>query len=136
VTEPDIVPSGEPTKQSSDAAQRRQERSAADARDRIARSAQDEVTLAFDSHAQLRQSVQSTVQSLEKALQQCLSLDKKCSSRLGRQLFLGRRLLLKPTLGVLGSALHHLKKVGSQMDSASRLKEAVLEEASDPELDH
>jgi len=136
VTEPDTTPSGEPSKQGPTPAQKRAERAASDLRERAVREAQDEVTVAFDSHAELRQSVQAAVQSVEKALQQCLLLDRRCSSQLGRQLFLGRRLFLKPVLGVLGTALHHLKKAGSQMDAASRLREGVLEEVADPELNH
>ena len=143
MTEPEPVVSAEPKDPSSepesyDAKVRRvrAEKAAAEDRARVVREARDEVMVAFNSHAELRQAVQTAVQAVEKALQACVGLDRKCSSQLGRQLFLGRRLLLKPALGVLGTALHHLKKAGSQMDSVARLREVVLEEAVSPELDH
>lgn len=129
--EPKPGPKSGPT-----SAEKRKEREAVSLRERLVREAQDEVTVAFDSYGELRQAVQAAVQSVEKALQQCMLLERKCGSPLGRRFFLGRRLFLKPTLGVLGTALHHLKKAGSQMDAASRLREGVLDEVADPGLDH
>lgn len=117
------------------AADQRRERDAASARERLARESRDEVSAAFDAQVELRQSVHAAVQAVDKALQLAVTLDRKCSSHLGRRLFLPRRLLTKATIGVLGTASHHLKKVVGQLDASGRQREGLLEEAGSG-LDH
>lgn len=130
-------PAPEPKPKSPDrrAADDRRERQAASARERMAREARDEVTAALDAQVELRKAVQTAVQSVDKALQLAVSLDRKCSGHLGRRLFLSRRLLTKATIGVLGTASHHLKKVAGQLDASGRQREGLLEEAGSG-LDH
>lgn len=117
------------------ASDERRAKQAALARERLVRESQDEVTAAFDSQVELRQAVQAAVQSVDKALQLAVSLDRKCSGHLGRRLFLSRRLLTKVTVGVLGTASHHLKKVVGQLDNSGRQREGLVEEAGSG-LDH
>ncbi len=105
-------------------------------RERIARDQEDEVTAAFDAHAELQKSVQAAVRALDLALGQCAALERQCSSPLGRRMFLGRKLAVKGLLGVLGTALHHLKKASSGMSSVARTREPTVEEASTFGLDH
>lgn len=113
----------------------RREKQVAAARERAAQESRDEVTAAFDSQAELRQAIHAALQSVDKALQLAVSLDRKCSGHLGRRLFLSRRLLTKATIGVLGTASHHLKKVIGQLDASGRQREGLVEEAGSG-LDH
>lgn len=130
--DPAPEPRKSPDRRASD---ERRAKQAAAVRERVARESQDEVTAAFDSQVELRQAVQAAMQSVDKALQLAVSLDRKCSSHLGRRLFLSRRLLTKVTIGVLGTASHHLKKVIGQLDSSGRQRESLVEEAGSG-LDH
>ena len=113
----------------------RRAKQAAAVQERAARDRQDEVSAAFDSQVELRQAVQAALQSVDKALQLAVSLDRRCSSHLGRRLFLSRRLLAKATVGVLGTASHHLKKAVSQLDASGRQRDVLVDEAGSG-LDH
>lgn len=130
--QPAPEPRKSPDRRASD--ERRAKQAAAE-RERVVRESQDEVTAAFDSQMELRQAVQAAVQSVDKALQLAVALDRKCSSHLGRRLFLSRRLVTKVTIGVLGTASHHLKKVVGQLDTSGRQREGLVEEAGSG-LDH
>jgi hypothetical protein len=133
--QPAPEPEAKPKAPERRAADERRQRQAASMRERLAREARDEVSSAFDSQVELRQAVQTAVQSVDKALQLAVALDRKCSGQLGRRLFLPRRLLTKATIGVLGTASHHLKKVAGQLDASGRQREGLLEEAVSG-LDH
>lgn len=114
----------------------RQAQERASLRERIAREAQDDVTVAFDECAEVRRSIDAAVKAVEAALGKCAGLERKCSGTWGRRLFLSRRLFTKPTMAVLAAARKHLLASARQLDMASRQREALLEEAADPGLDH
>lgn len=105
-------------------------------RDRIAQEQGDEVSAVFDAHQELQKSIQAAIRSVESALGQCADFDRKCGSPLGRRMFLARRMAVKPLLGVLGTALHHLKKALTGMSAVSRTRDPVVEEASTFGLDY
>lgn len=118
------------------AGQERAEKDRLKLQERIAREIEDEVTVAFDAHAELYKSLQSAVRAVDVALGLAAALERKCSSPVGRRLFLARRLALKPLLGVLGTSLHHLKKAISGMNAVARTRESLIEEAAGHGLDH
>lgn len=115
----------------------RKEKAAAQERERFVRDAETEIESVFSLHGQLRQSTQAVLQAVEAAIGHGMALERKCStSRFGRRLYLARRLNLKALMTVLGVARTQLKRSIGRMDADSRLRDPLLAEATDPELDH
>lgn len=99
-------------------------------------AARDEVERAFGALLAFQKAVASATEAVDAALAAGAELEKRCQTRLGRNLHLARRLGVKASMGILVVARNQLRKSSLAMLAASRTREGVEAEAVDPGLDY